>query len=35
MNGVVWVDDVQVVMLGAEKRYSQEPGVVVRVVDLS
>lgn len=30
-NGVVWRDDVQVVMLQAHKRYSQTPGVTVEV----
>lgn len=31
INGVVWIDDVQVVTLYAEKRYSDRPGVTVRV----
>lgn len=31
MNGVVWRDDVQVVMLTAHKRYARTPGVTVEV----
>jgi len=35
LNGVVWKDDVQVVALRVEKRYSMVPGVVVRIEPLS
>lgn len=31
INGVVWVDDVQVVDLTLKKRYSMQPGVAVRI----
>lgn len=31
MNGVVWKDDVQAVELAVSKRYSEVPGVAVRV----
>lgn len=34
LNGVVWKDDVQVVALRVEKRYSTVPGVVVRIEPL-
>lgn len=34
MNGVVWVDDVQVVNVSKSKRYGVTPGVWVRVVPL-
>jgi Holliday junction resolvase RusA-like endonuclease len=30
-NGVVWVDDAQVVELSVSKRYSSTPGVMVEV----
>jgi len=33
MNGIVWVDDVQVVALTAIKRYAETPGVQVRVTE--
>lgn len=31
MNGVVWKDDVQVVKVTKQKRYSDQPGVEVHV----
>ena len=31
MNGVVWIDDVQVVEVHKRKRYSDTPGVLVQV----
>ncbi|UXY55371.1 RusA family crossover junction endodeoxyribonuclease [Pseudomonas tohonis] len=34
LNGVVWVDDVQVVDTVVRKRYAETPGVRVRVVPL-
>lgn len=34
MNGVVWVDDVQVVEVFKRKRYAETPGVVVIVREL-
>jgi Holliday junction resolvase RusA-like endonuclease len=34
LNGVVWVDDVQVVDTMVRKRYAETPGVRVRVVPL-
>jgi Holliday junction resolvase RusA-like endonuclease len=34
INGVVWVDDVQVVDLTLKKRYSVQPGVAVRIDEL-
>ena len=34
-NGVVWVDDVQVVKVSAEKRFSDEPCVLVTVTELA
>ena len=34
INGVVWVDDVQVVDLTVKKRYSVQPGVAVRIDEL-
>lgn len=34
LNGVVWVDDVQVVDSVVRKRYAETPGVRVRVVPL-
>ena len=34
MNGVVWVDDVQVVNVSKSKRFGETPGVLVRVVPL-
>lgn len=34
MNGVVWVDDVQVVQVAKRKRYADVPGVVVKVREL-
>lgn len=34
MNGVVWVDDVQVVQVSKRKRYAEIPGVVVIVREL-
>ena len=34
MNGVVWVDDVQVVQVAKRKRYADVPGVVVVVREL-
>ena len=34
MNGVVWVDDVQVVQVAKRKRYAEIPGVVVIVREL-
>lgn len=34
MNGVVWVDDVQVVQVSKRKRYADVPGVVVIVREL-
>ncbi|WP_341959217.1 RusA family crossover junction endodeoxyribonuclease [Pseudomonas sp. RC10] len=34
MNGVVWVDDVQVVNVSKSKRFGETPGVSVRVVPL-
>lgn len=34
MNGVVWVDDVQVVQVSKRKRYAETPGVVVIVREL-
>lgn len=34
INGVVWVDDVQVVDLTLKKRYSVLPGVAVRIDEL-
>lgn len=34
LNGVVWVDDVQVVDSVVRKRYAEVPGVKVRVVPL-
>lgn len=30
-NGVVWVDDAQVVRMTAQKRYAEMPGIVVAV----
>lgn len=33
MNGIVWVDDVQVVALTAIKQYAQVPGVQVRITE--
>lgn len=32
LNGVAWEDDVQVVQVAAEKWYSEEPKVVVRII---
>ena len=34
MNGVVWIDDVQVVEVHKRKRYSDTPGVLVQVKEL-
>lgn len=34
MNGVVWVDDVQVVEVSKRKRYAETPDVVVIVREL-
>lgn len=34
MNGVVWVDDVQVVNVSKSKRFGETPGVTVRIVPL-
>lgn len=34
MNGVVWVDDVQVVDVSKRKRYSDMPGVTVTVREI-
>ncbi len=34
MNGVVWVDDAQVVQVFKRKRYAETPGVVVIVREL-
>jgi Holliday junction resolvase RusA-like endonuclease len=34
MNGVVWIDDVQVVQVSKRKRYAETPGVVVIVREL-
>ena len=34
MNGVVWIDDVQVVQVAKRKRYAETPGVVVIVREL-
>ena len=34
MNGVVWVDDVQVVQVFKRKRYAETPGVVVIVREI-
>jgi len=34
MNGVVWVDDVQVVNVSALKVYSETPGVVIEVSEI-
>ena len=34
MNGVVWLDDVQVVKVIKCKRYAETPGVVVIVREL-
>lgn len=34
LNGVVWVDDVQVVELFVSKRYAETPGVVVEIQEL-
>ena len=34
MNGVVWVDDVQVVQVSKRKRYAETPGVDVIVREL-
>lgn len=34
MNGVVWVDDVQVVEVFKRKRYAETPGVVVIVREI-
>lgn len=33
MNGIVWIDDVQVVALKAIKQYAQVPGVQVRITE--
>src|SRR5690606_36389770 len=33
LNGIVWVDDVQVVALTAIKQYAQTPGVQVRITE--
>lgn len=33
VNGIVWIDDVQVVALTAIKQYAQVPGVQVRVTE--
>ena len=33
INGIVWVDDVQVVALTAIKQYAQVPGVQVRITE--
>jgi Holliday junction resolvase RusA-like endonuclease len=33
-NGVVWVDDVQVIMVTAEKRFSDEPCVLITVTEI-
>lgn len=35
MNGVVWIDDVQVVQVSKRKRYAATPGVVVIVRELN
>ena len=35
MNGVVWIDDVQVVQVSKRKRYAETPGVVVIVQELN
>lgn len=35
MNGVVWVDDVQVVQVTKRKRYAEVPGVVVIARELT
>lgn len=34
MNGVVWVDDVQVVEVTKRKRYSNKPGVSILIYEL-
>jgi Holliday junction resolvase RusA-like endonuclease len=34
MNGIVWQDDSQVVILEARKRYSYQPSTVIEIVEL-
>jgi Holliday junction resolvase RusA-like endonuclease len=34
-NGIVWADDAQVVRIMIEKRYSESPCAVVRVVEVA
>lgn len=34
-NGIVWVDDAQVVRITIEKRYSETPGAVVEVREVA
>lgn len=33
MNGIIWVDDAQVVRIMIEKRYSETPGALIKVME--